>query len=87
VLGEFELVFGAFKDNLRKREAESVVGLFEDGASGGVRFGQIVAHAHGLRTLAGEEERNLGDDGFGAHEDSLATRPRAVPLALKFLWP
>ena len=35
VLGELELVFGAFEDELGEREAEGFVGLVEDGAGDG----------------------------------------------------
>ena len=56
VLGELELVFGAFEDELGEGEAESFVGLVEDGASDGEVVVEIAAHADGLRTLAGKEE-------------------------------
>ncbi len=56
VLGELELVFGAFEDELGEGEAEGFVGLVEDGAGDGEVVVEIAAHADGLRALAGEEE-------------------------------
>ncbi len=56
VLGEFEGVVGAVEDELREREAEGVVGFFEDGAGGGEVVEEIAAHADRLRALTGEEE-------------------------------
>ena len=60
VLGELELVFGAFKDELREREAERLVGLLKGGASGGEVVGEVAAHADGLRTLPGKEKGWFG---------------------------
>ena len=56
VLGELELVFGAFEDELRESEAEGFVGLVEDGAGDGEVVVEVAAHADGLRALSGEEE-------------------------------
>ena len=56
VLGELELVFGAFEDEFGEGEAEGVVGLVEDGAGGGVVVVEVAAHAYGLGALSGEEE-------------------------------
>jgi len=64
VLGELEVVFGAFEDDLRERELERVVGFLEDGAGGGEGVVEGAAHAYGLRALAGEEECEL-DCGSG----------------------
>ena len=60
VLGELELVFGAFEDELGEREAEGFVGLVEDGAGGGEVVVEVAAHADGLRALAGKEEGWFG---------------------------
>ena len=56
VLGELELVFGAFEDELGEGEAQGFVGLVEDCAGGGEVVIKVAAHADGLRALAGEEE-------------------------------
>ena len=48
VLGELELVFGAFEDEFGEGEAEGFVGLVEDGAGGGEVVVEIAAHADGL---------------------------------------
>ena len=56
MLGESEVFFGAFEDDLREWELEGVVGFLEDGAGGGVGVVEGAAHAYGLRSLAGEEE-------------------------------
>ena len=56
VLGFLESFGGAFKDKVRKMEAESFISLLEDGFGGGEVFVELTAHANGLRTLAGEEE-------------------------------
>ena len=56
MLGELELVFGAFEDEFGEGEAEGVVGLVEEGAGGGEVVVEVAAHAYGLGALAGEEE-------------------------------
>ena len=60
VLGELELVFGAFEDEFGEREAEGLIGLVEDGAGRGEVVVEVSAHADGLRALAGEEEGRFG---------------------------
>jgi len=60
VLGELELVFGAFKDEFREPEAEGLVGLLEDGPGGGEVVVEVAAHTYGLRALSGEEEGGFG---------------------------
>ena len=60
VLGELELVLGAFEDELGEGEAEGFVGLVEDGAGDGEVVVEIAAHAYGLRALSGEEEGWFG---------------------------
>ena len=68
VLGELELVFGAFEDELREGEAEGFVGLVEDGSSGGEVVVEVAAHAHGLRALTGKEK------GWFCHRDYRKSR-------------
>jgi hypothetical protein len=54
---------------LRKFVAEGGVGFFEGLAGDGIFLVQVFAHADGLRTLAGEEERD-GAVGF-CHEGDI----------------
>ena len=56
VFRELESVLRAFETQAGDRESESIVGLFEHAARGGVRIGESFAHARGLRALAGEEK-------------------------------
>ena len=56
VLRLFEVVFGAFEDELGEGKAEGVVGLFKDGAGDGKVVEEVAAHADGLRALAGKEK-------------------------------
>jgi hypothetical protein len=64
VLGELQGFFGAFEDDLRESEAEGVVGFFEDSTCGWELIVEGLAHADGLRTLAGKEECEFC---FGIH--------------------
>src|ERR1039458_8502053 len=50
--GQFELVFGALEAEIRKREAQSVVGFLEGAPGDGKFLGQIPAHAGVLRILS-----------------------------------
>ena len=56
VLGELEVFFRAFEDELGEREAEGVVGLDEGDAGGREGFVEGESHADGLGALAGEEK-------------------------------
>ena len=47
---------GPSKQSLRQLVAERLVGFFEGLPRGGIFFGEIFAHADGLRALAGEEQ-------------------------------
>jgi len=60
VLGELELVLGAFERKAREGKAERVVGLFENAPCGGPAIRQRLAHARELRALAGKEKCHLG---------------------------
>ena len=59
VLGQFQLVVRTFKTQAGNREAERLIGLFKHAPRGGVRVGQRLAHAGGLRALAGEQKSSL----------------------------
>ncbi len=48
LLGELELVFGAFEDEFGEGEAEGFVGLVEEGAGGGEVVVEVAAHAYAL---------------------------------------
>jgi hypothetical protein len=63
VLGELQLVFGPFEDNLGERKAERVIGLVKDRARGGRGVIERAAHADGLRALAGKEKCECGYGG------------------------
>ena len=47
-------VFRAFETQARDGESQRLIGLFEDAPRGGVDIGKRLAHASGLRALAGE---------------------------------
>ena len=47
---------GPSKQSLEIGEAESVVGFFKDPPRGRIGIGQRLAHAGGLRALAGEQK-------------------------------
>jgi len=59
VAGVVEFFRGAFPHDAAQREAEDVVGLGKGFPCFGVGFGQRLAHANGLGTLAGEEKGGL----------------------------
>jgi hypothetical protein len=48
VLGELELVFRAFEDELRESKAQGFVGLLEYGSGRGEVIVEVTAHANGL---------------------------------------
>ena len=56
VLGELELVFGAFEDESGEREAEGFICFFKDGFGGGEVVVEVSAHPNVLGSLAGEEK-------------------------------
>ena len=60
VLGELELVFRTFETQAGNREAQRLVGLLKNAPRGGVRLGKRLAHASGLRALAGEQKSSFG---------------------------
>ena len=59
VLGEAEFVFGAVEEDAAEGEGEGFVGFGEGLGGDGEIFSEAAAHAHGLRTLAGEKKCDL----------------------------
>ena len=51
VLGQAQVFFRPFEAEPRKREAERRVGLGKGLSGNGKSFGELAAHANGLRTL------------------------------------
>ena len=56
VLGQLELVVGAFKTQTRKRKPQRIVGFLEDAGGFGERIGEGFAHACELGTLTWEKK-------------------------------
>ena len=59
VLGQAQIFFRPFETELRKREAERRIGLGKGLSGDGKSFGELAAHANGLRTLPRKEKSNL----------------------------
>ena len=63
VLGEVEVMLGAFEHQPAQALAQGVIDLGEHIAGGRVGLGEFAAHADGLGALSGEEE-SLVHGGF-----------------------
>ncbi len=59
VLGQAQIFFRPFETEARKREAERRIGLGKGLSGNGKSFGEIAAHANGLRTLPRKEKGDL----------------------------
>ena len=61
-VGRLECLGRPLEAELAQVEAQDLAGAVEQGADGGQLLVQLLAHADGLGTLAGEQEGNLGHD-------------------------